>query len=180
LWRFKNIAVCTAGRSVDDTRMGQPTMEMSLNCWRYGLHPPANTQNKHFSCFANLFGTIATRISLISVSIFHVQGGLECSSVDTRSSGTGHDHDANFDPLECPTCSLRLATKEGTCPRCVQKSQIIRRVNELIRPYRRGTILLCLLTVAGVSAEWIPPKLQFGYLNLNVETDMGPDRFTMR
>lgn len=74
--------------------------------------------------------------------------------------GNGHDHDANFDPPECPTCSLRLATKEETCPRCVQKGQIIRRVNELIRPYRRGAILLCLLTVAGVGAELIPPKLQ--------------------
>jgi ATP-binding cassette, subfamily B, bacterial len=73
---------------------------------------------------------------------------------------SSHDHDASFDPPECPTCSLRLTTKEETCPRCVQKGQILRRVHGLIQPYRRGAILLCLLTVAGVAAELIPPKLQ--------------------
>jgi ATP-binding cassette subfamily B protein len=66
----------------------------------------------------------------------------------------------SFDPPECPSCSLRLASKEQACPRCVQQGQILRRVNELIRPYRKGAILLCLLTIAGVAAELIPPKLQ--------------------
>jgi ATP-binding cassette subfamily B protein len=42
----------------------------------------------------------------------------------------------------------------------MQKGQILRRVHQLLRPYRRGAILLCLLTVAGVIAELIPPKLQ--------------------
>jgi len=74
--------------------------------------------------------------------------------------GSGHDSGASFDPPECPTCSLRLSSKEESCPRCVQKGQIVRRVSELIRPYRRGAIMLCLLTVAGVAAELIPPKLQ--------------------
>lgn len=65
-----------------------------------------------------------------------------------------------FDPPECPTCKLRLSTKEESCPRCMQKGQILARVSQLLRPYRRGALLLCGLTVLGVIAELIPPLLQ--------------------
>ncbi|MFM8805441.1 MAG: DUF1854 domain-containing protein, partial [Planctomycetia bacterium] len=67
---------------------------------------------------------------------------------------------APLDPPRCPSCSLRLATRDDTCPRCMQKGQILRRVGELLRPYARGAILLCLLTLLGVVAELAPPKLQ--------------------
>jgi ATP-binding cassette, subfamily B, bacterial len=65
-----------------------------------------------------------------------------------------------LDPPRCASCSLRLATRDDTCPRCMQKGQILRRVGELLRPYTRGAILLCLLTFLGVVAELAPPKLQ--------------------
>ena len=71
-----------------------------------------------------------------------------------------HASAAGFDPPECPTCSLRLSSKEESCPRCMQKGQILRRVHTLIAPYRKGAILLSLLTIVGVIAELIPPKLQ--------------------
>jgi ATP-binding cassette, subfamily B, bacterial len=71
-----------------------------------------------------------------------------------------HDHDSGFDAPECPTCSLRLTSKDENCPRCMQKGQILRRVADLLSPYRRGAVLLCVLTFLGVVAELIPPKLQ--------------------
>jgi ABC-type multidrug transport system fused ATPase/permease subunit len=42
----------------------------------------------------------------------------------------------------------------------MQKGQILRRVGDLLRPYTRGAVLLCLLTLLGVVAELAPPKLQ--------------------
>jgi len=68
------------------------------------------------------------------------------------------DHD--LDPPRCPSCSLRLQTREQSCPRCMQKGRILARVGELLAPYTRGAILLCLLTLLGVVAELVPPKLQ--------------------
>jgi len=65
-----------------------------------------------------------------------------------------------LDPTRCPSCQLRLAARDDTCPRCMQKGQILRRVGELLRPYTRGAMLLCLLTLLGVVAELAPPKLQ--------------------
>lgn len=70
------------------------------------------------------------------------------------------DDRAHFDPPRCPSCQLRLSTSEESCPRCLQKGQIMRRVWSLIRPYWRGSVMLCLLTLVGVVAELIPPKLQ--------------------
>ncbi len=68
--------------------------------------------------------------------------------------------DGPLDPPRCGSCSLRLANPEDSCPRCMQKGQILRRVGELLAPYTKGAILLCLLTLLGVIAELVPPKLQ--------------------
>ncbi len=68
--------------------------------------------------------------------------------------------DGPLDPPRCPSCSLRLANPEDSCPRCLQKGQILRRVGRLLAPYARGAVALCLLTLLGVVAELVPPKLQ--------------------
>ncbi len=68
--------------------------------------------------------------------------------------------EARLDPHRCPKCSLRLNTASENCPRCVPKGQIARRVVDLLRPYWRGSVTLCALTVVGVCAELIPPRLQ--------------------
>jgi ATP-binding cassette subfamily B protein len=68
--------------------------------------------------------------------------------------------DGTLDPPTCPGCGLRLQVMTETCPRCLQKGQIVRRVVELLAPYTRGAVLLGLLTLLGVVAELVPPKLQ--------------------
>jgi ATP-binding cassette subfamily B protein len=68
--------------------------------------------------------------------------------------------DGPLDPPRCRSCDLRLATPDDACPRCLQKGQILRRVGELLAPYTRGALLLGGLTLVGVIAELVPPKLQ--------------------
>jgi len=68
--------------------------------------------------------------------------------------------DGPLDPPRCGCCGLRLATADDACPRCLQRGQILRRVGELLAPYARGAVLLCVLTFLGVVAELVPPKLQ--------------------
>jgi ATP-binding cassette subfamily B protein len=68
--------------------------------------------------------------------------------------------DGPLDPPRCPSCSLRLVNVDDACPRCLQKGQILRRVGQLLAPYARGAAALCLLTLVGVVAELVPPKLQ--------------------
>ena len=65
-----------------------------------------------------------------------------------------------LDPPHCPACGLRLATAEESCPRCLQQGRIVRRVANLVAPHARGAMLLGILTVIGVAAELVPPKLQ--------------------
>lgn len=68
--------------------------------------------------------------------------------------------EAKLDPNRCPKCRLRLSTGIENCPRCVPKGQIARRVIDILRPYTRGAVMLCGLTILGVVAELVPPKLQ--------------------
>jgi ATP-binding cassette, subfamily B, bacterial len=65
-----------------------------------------------------------------------------------------------LDPPRCNACSLRLQTVDESCPRCMEKGQILRHILHLLLPHKRGAIFLCILTIVGVVAELIPPKLQ--------------------
>jgi ATP-binding cassette, subfamily B, bacterial len=65
-----------------------------------------------------------------------------------------------LDPPHCPSCQLRLVTADDACPRCLQKGRILARVADLVAPHARGALALGLLTVVGVAAELVPPKLQ--------------------
>lgn len=84
-------------------------------------------------------------------------GEWEVGSFSTSSST---ERPEPLDPPRCPSCSLRLSHRDEACPRCLQKGQILRRVIELLRPHWRGAVVLCILTILGVVAELIPPKLQ--------------------
>ena len=70
------------------------------------------------------------------------------------------DDDFSFDPPKCPSCNLRLSKKDVSCPRCLQRGQIMQRIMQILKPHWKGATVLCLLTVVGVAAELIPPKLQ--------------------
>ncbi len=89
---------------------------------------------------------------------FHkVAGKLE----QLRSTGELRIHpEDQVDPRRCPACHLRLSTAGETCPRCLPRGAILSRVWELMQPQRRGAIVLCVLTILGVLAELVPPKLQ--------------------
>ncbi|MBM3965324.1 MAG: hypothetical protein FJ308_09695, partial [Planctomycetes bacterium] len=110
--------------------------------------------------FSNAHTTRFHKISRLMEKMREAPENWQDSLHEASSSAHLGQDDATFDPPECPTCSLRLTTREESCPRCVQKGQILRRVHDLLRPYRSGAILLCLLTFVGVVAELIPPKLQ--------------------
>jgi ATP-binding cassette, subfamily B, bacterial len=66
----------------------------------------------------------------------------------------------DVDPPRCTKCSLRLSTKEESCPRCMEKGRILKQITSLLLPHRRGAFFLCALTILGVVAELVPPKLQ--------------------
>lgn len=108
--------------------------------------------------FSNAY---ATRFHKISRLMEKMREFPETWSEDIYAeSHDPHSSGQSFDAPACPKCALYLSSKEESCPRCMQKGQILRRVHQLLHPYRRGAILLCILTIAGVIAELIPPKLQ--------------------
>jgi ATP-binding cassette, subfamily B, bacterial len=104
---------------------------------------------------------LATRFHKVSRSLERLrEAGLDNRDTDAPPKIPSLEPLESLDPPRCASCSLRLATKEESCPRCMEKGQILRQVTHLLRPHRRGAIFLCLLTVLGVGAELIPPKLQ--------------------
>lgn len=87
----------------------------------------------------------------------HVSRGLE----RIRKADPPVTEEIHVDsPRRCPDCGLRLGHGTDSCPRCLHRSKIAARVWELLRPQMPGTLLLCGLTILGVAAELVPPKLQ--------------------
>ena len=104
---------------------------------------------------------LATRFHKVSRTLERIrEAKSEGEDSDGIISLLSEQSTEDWDPPRCPTCSLRLSSKEESCPRCMEKGQILRQVVQLLRPHRRGAIFLCLLTILGVGAELIPPKLQ--------------------
>jgi len=110
--------------------------------------------------YSNAF---ATRFHKVSRALEQAKDSIATQTkplLAAAGSSTSPHADDALDPPRCPSCSLRLQTREQSCPRCMQKGRILARVGELLAPYTRGAILLCLLTLLGVVAELVPPKLQ--------------------
>jgi ATP-binding cassette subfamily B protein len=105
--------------------------------------------------YSNAF---ATRFHKVSRAL--EQSCLADSSTSSTNAPLAILGEETLDPPRCPSCSLRLVTKEQSCPRCMQKGRILKRVGELLAPYTTSAVLLCLLTLLGVVAELVPPKLQ--------------------
>jgi ATP-binding cassette subfamily B protein len=79
---------------------------------------------------------------------------------ELRATGELPQRREEADRRRCPTCGLALAFEGDACPRCVDRGALAGRVWALMKPYRRLTLLMCLLIVLGVGAELAPPKLQ--------------------
>ncbi len=103
--------------------------------------------------------SLAQRFHKVSRSL---DQAAQADSIDAESfAGISNE---KLDPPHCESCGLRLPIgadlAADSCPRCMQQGRIVRRVFELIAPYRNGAVTLCLLTIVGVAAELVPPKLQ--------------------
>ena len=90
----------------------------------------------------------------------NLQSDLPFYTAQESTPETAHRASLSFDPPTCPSCNLRLDNKDSSCPRCLQRGQILQRVWQVLRPHWRGGLLLVLLTTLGVAAELVPPFLQ--------------------
>jgi len=59
----------------------------------------------------------------------------------------------------CPKCGAPLPERGESCPLCVPKFEVLRRLLGLVGPYRRRAIFLMGLTFVGVAAMMWPPYL---------------------
>ncbi len=116
----------------------------------------------HWVDLVRYSNAMATRFHKVSRALEQArEGAAEAGLLEVAPGWDDADaRSGPLDPPRCPTCRLRLATRDDACPRCVEKGRILRRVAALLRPYARGAVFLCLLTLLGVVAELAPPKLQ--------------------
>jgi ATP-binding cassette subfamily B protein len=80
---------------------------------------------------------------------------------DLRATGSAPvEGDDVIDDEHCPQCGLRLPSENGLCPRCLPRRAILARLWPIVRPQWKGALAMCLLMLASVGLELVPPKLQ--------------------
>jgi ATP-binding cassette subfamily B protein len=80
---------------------------------------------------------------------------------DLRKTGKVAVHAEELkDKAHCARCGLRLVTAGDSCPRCVPRKAIARRLWAMMRPQWPTALGMCVMMLAGVAAELAPPKLQ--------------------
>ena len=68
---------------------------------------------------------------------------------------------ADMDPerTRCESCGRLLPEKNGICPACLRKMDVLARIAMYLRPYRVRAALLALATILTTCAELIPPQI---------------------
>ena len=59
----------------------------------------------------------------------------------------------------CETCGRLLPEKNGICPACLKRMDVLARIARYLAPYGRRAALLALATVVTTAAELIPPQI---------------------
>jgi len=72
-----------------------------------------------------------------------------------RASEIPEDEDAAY----CPRCGAPLPERAITCPKCVPRWEMFRRLVALVRPYRFRAAMLILTTFVTVGSQMLPPLI---------------------
>jgi ATP-binding cassette subfamily B protein len=112
-------------------------------------------------------GSLQVRVNGIWIDLLRYSNGLAsrfarvaASLEEFRTTGQLISLTDVDEGRRCATCGMVQAIPGDVCPRCIDRGAILGRVWQLIKPYRRQALVMCILIVLGVVAELVPPKLQ--------------------
>jgi ATP-binding cassette subfamily B protein len=78
-------------------------------------------------------------------------------ALDDLREGRAPQLPDRIETATCARCGAPLPERGATCPRCLSRSGVLRRLLALLRPYRARVALLMVWTTLGVAAAMVPP-----------------------
>jgi ATP-binding cassette subfamily B protein len=82
---------------------------------------------------------------------------LFARALDDLREGRALTFPERVERAACPNCGAPLPERGVTCPRCLSRSGILRRILGLLAPYRLQVLLLILWATLAVGASMVPP-----------------------
>ena len=159
LGKYKSIWLAVDSKTVYVVSDGQvPAMQLKLDIDKVSEFRCNSTigsgllQARVDGCFVDLIrysNRFADRFSKIARKLEHYRKGQPIVI---------HDED-NVDPRRCKTCGLMLAFIGDTCPRCVNKGDVLGRMWILMKPYRWMALVVMALLIIGIALDLVAPRL---------------------
>ncbi|MFM8578600.1 MAG: ABC transporter transmembrane domain-containing protein, partial [Planctomycetaceae bacterium] len=109
---------------------------------------------------ARYSNALARRLHRVARALERARGSVCGGTISRQDCHFDDCSSASLDPPRCGSCGLRLEESADSCPRCLHGGRILERVRALLVPWKGGAIALAGLTLLGVAAELVPPKLQ--------------------
>ena len=85
--------------------------------------------------------------------------GEVASAIRRLNKGQSLELPTVVERARCGSCGRLLPEKGGVCPFCIKKSETIKRMAQLIVPYKGKAVILMLVSLVYTVAELLPPYL---------------------
>jgi len=91
--------------------------------------------------------------------VFVPEFGAFCRAVNQLLAGRTPELPGENEPVYCAKCGAPLPERGLTCPLCVSRWAVFKRLLAFVRPYRARAVLLLTFTFFGVATQMFPPYI---------------------
>jgi len=140
---------------VQDER-GVPTLRVPITEIARSRHEPMVSGGRLL-----LETTGGARIAAISYSLAFSEPFSDAArGIEQLAKGEPFTIVLTEEKVRCEKCGRLLPEKDGLCPVCVNRGKTMVRIFGFLRPYRKATTMLVVMSIVSTALNLVPPRIQ--------------------
>ncbi|MBX3097806.1 MAG: ABC transporter ATP-binding protein [Fimbriimonadaceae bacterium] len=140
---------------VQDER-GVPTLRVPMSDISHARHEPLVSGGRTI-----IETKSGARIAAITYSLAFSEAFSDAArGIEQLAKGEPFTILVKEEKIRCEKCNRLLPEKDGLCPVCINRGKTMVRIFAFLKPYKRATVYLVLMSVATTVLNLVPPRLQ--------------------
>lgn len=135
---------------------GVPTMRVPMTEIARARHEPLVSGGRLI-----LETTGGARIAAISYSLAFSEPFSDAArGIEQLAKGEPFTIVLAEEKVRCENCGRLLPEKDGLCPICINRGKTMLRIFGFLRPYRKATAMLVVMSITSTALNLVPPRIQ--------------------